>query len=109
MNGWAPKSSETIVTHQQITRNAIYQVAAEFLRANPNPSDSQSSKRLSVLSSLDEASLITAYYGPNSNRNERLFKDAVDKMQEATAAVDYPFKFGFGEDKLACSLRCRAV
>ena len=37
VNGWAPESSEAIVTHQQITRNAIYQVAAEFLRANPNP------------------------------------------------------------------------
>ena len=103
VNGWAPKSSEAIVTHQQMTRNAIYQVAAEFLRANPNPSDSQSSKRLSVLSSLNEASLITAYYGPNSNRNERLFKDAVDKMQEATAAVDYPWpgKFGIREKNLA--------
>ena len=102
VNGMASKSCETIVTHQQMTKNAIYQVADEVLRANPNPRDRLSSQRLSALTSLDESSLITAYYGPNSNRNKRLFKDAVDRMRETTAAVDYFDAFGgFGERKLA--------
>jgi hypothetical protein len=86
-----------------MTRNAILQVAAEVLRANTNPRDSQSSQRLSALNRLDEASLITAYYGPDSNRNKQLFKDAVDRMKKETAAVDYPSKLGYGERKLAAA------
>ena len=90
---------EGMMTHRQMTRNAILEVAAKVLRANTNPRDSQSSQRLSALSSLDEDSLITAYYGLN-NRKKQLFKDAVEKVQKATAAVDFKRS---GENKLAAA------
>ena len=68
--------------------------------ANPNPMDSQSSQWLSALTSLDESSLITAYYGRNDDRKNQIFKNAVKNTLRATAAVDFPSS---GEDKLAAA------
>ena len=81
---------KNVITHRDMTRNALLEVADEVLRDNPNPSDDQSSQRLSALPSLDEGSLITAYYVRSDNRRSRIedFKYAVKTMQKATADVD---------------------
>jgi hypothetical protein len=82
---------KSVVTHRDMTRNAILEVAAEVLRDNPNPSDRQgSSQRLTALTSLNEGSLITAYYGSSDNTRSRKeeLKYAVEAMQKATAGVD---------------------
>ena len=58
----------SLVTHWDMIRNAILEVAAEVLKDNPNPSDSHSSQRFTALpSSPDEGSLITAYYGSSDD------------------------------------------
>ena len=57
-----------LVTHWDMIRNAILEVAAEVLKDNPNPSDSHSSQCLTALpSSPDEGSLITVYYGSSDD------------------------------------------
>ena len=56
-----------LVTHWDMIRNAILEVAAEVLKDNPNPSDSHSSQRLTLPSSPDEGSLIIAYYGSSDD------------------------------------------
>ena len=78
-----------MMTHEDMTRNAILEVAAEVLRTNTNPRDSQSSQRLSDLPRLDEGSLITAYYGINDDRKKQMFRDVVKIMRKATANVDF--------------------
>ena len=93
-------SDVDMITHQDMTKRAILQVADDVLRANPNPSDSQSSQRLSDLTSLDEVSLVTAYYGHSDDRKNQIFKNAVENILSATAAVDFPSS---GEDKLAAA------
>ena len=81
---------KSVVTHRDMTRNALLEVAAEVLRDNPNSRDPHSTQRLTSLSSLDEGGLITAYYGSSDNRRSRKekFKYAVEAMQKATAGVD---------------------
>ena len=83
-------STKDAVTHPEMTRNAILEVAAEVLRDNPNPSDSQgSTQRISALSNLDEENLITAYYGLNDKKKKELFEDAVEVVQKANSNVDF--------------------
>ena len=86
-------SLEDALNHKEMTRNALLEVAAEVLRDNPNPSDAQSSQRLSVLSSLDEESLITAYYGYHDHTRIGAFENAIEAIQEANSDTD------FGEEK----------
>ena len=38
-------SFEDAITHEEMTRNALLEVAAEVLRDNPNPSDQQGSSQ----------------------------------------------------------------
>ena len=94
------ESDVDMITHQDMTKRAILKVADDVLRANPNPSDSQSSQRLSALTSLDEVSLVTAYYGRNDDGKNQIFKNAVENILIATAAVDF---HSSGEDKLAAA------
>ena len=83
-------SFEDAITHEDMTRNAHLEVAAEVLRDNPNPSDSQgSSRRLFALSSLDEGDLITAYYGYNDRDKTHAFEDAVEAVQNGNSNTDF--------------------
>ena len=84
-------SSEDAVTHEDMTRNAHLEVAAEVLRDNPNPSDRLgSSRRLSALSSPDEEGLITAYYGHDDNDiRTNVFENAVESVQNANSDTDF--------------------
>ena len=86
-------SLEDAITHEEMTRNALLEVAAEVLTDNPNPNDAQSSQRLSVLSSLDEESLITAYYGYHDHTRIEAFENAIEAIEEANSDTD------FGEEK----------
>ena len=82
-------SLENAVTHEDMTRNAHLEVAAELLRDNPNPSDRLgSSRRISTLSSLDEESIITAYYGHDHDRTDA-FENAVEAVQNANSDTDF--------------------
>ena len=94
------ETDEEMITHEDMTKKAILEVAAQVLQTNTNPRDGQSSQRLLALSNLDEASLITAYYGLSDERKQQMFKNAVEQMLKATAKVDYPWS---GEDKLAAA------
>ena len=83
-------SFEDAITHEDMTRNAILEVAAEVLRDNPNPSDHQgSSQRLSTLSDFDEEDLITAYYGYHDHARIREFENAVEEIEEANSDTDF--------------------
>ena len=82
---------DSAVTHADMTRGAILYVAANVLRDNPNTDNEGSSKRISSLSSLDEESLITAYYGQSWLTSE--FENAIGAIQDANIEVD------FGEEK----------
>ena len=79
-------SFEDAVNHQEMTRNAHLQVAAEVLRDNPN---SGSYQRLSAVSNLDEESLITAYFGQVDRDRINAFKSAVEVVQDANSDVDF--------------------
>ena len=83
-------SFKDAITHEEMTRNAHLEVAAELLRDNPNPSDRLgSSQRLSALSSLDEESLITAYYGQHDHDRIEGFENAIEAIEEANSDVDF--------------------
>ena len=86
-------SLEDAINHEEMTRNALLEVATEVLRDNPNPNDAQSSQRLSVLSSLSEESLITAYYGYHDHTRIEAFENAIEAIEEANSDTD------FGEEK----------
>lgn len=83
-------SFEDAITHEDMTRSAILDVAAEVLRDNPNPSDSQgSSQRLSILSTdFDEKGLITAYYGYHDHTRIGAFEDAVEAIEKGNSNTD---------------------
>jgi hypothetical protein len=83
-------SFENAITHEDMTRSAHLEVAAELLRDNPNPSDRQgSSQRLSALSDFDEEDLITAYYGHNYGDKIYDFEHAVDDIQNGNSNTDF--------------------
>ena len=86
----ASGSTESCLTHQDMSRSAILQVATEVLRDNPNPNDARSTQRLSSLdpSNLDEKSILTAYCGVCNRQRKNIFEDAVEAVQTATAGVD---------------------
>ena len=83
-------SFEDAITHEDMTRTAHLEVAAEVLLDNPNPSDRQgSTQRLAALSSLDEEGLITAYYGHNYGDKIHDFEHAVEAMQNGNSNTDF--------------------
>ena len=82
-------STKSCLTHQDMSRSAILEVATEVLKDTPNPSYAQGSQRVSSLdqSSLDEKSILKAYYGRHERR-ENIFKDAIKTVQKANANTD---------------------
>ena len=81
---------EDAITHEDMTRTALLEVAAEVLRDNPNPSDRQGSyRRLSALSSLNEEGLITAYYGSSDKDKTHAFEHAVEAVQDGNSNTDF--------------------
>ena len=83
-------SFEDAITHEDMTRNAILEVASEVLRDNPNPSDRRgSSQRLSTLSEFDEEDLITAYYGYHDHARIGEFESAIEEIKEANSDTDF--------------------
>ena len=78
----------TIITHKDMTRAAILDVAAEILSDNPNPDSEGSSSRITALSSHSEESLVMAYYGERDLSRIRSFEDAIDAISDANADVD---------------------
>ena len=83
-------SFEDAITHEDMTRNAILEVATEVLRDNPNPSDRQgSSQRLSTLSDFDEEDLITAYYGYYDQIRIDAFENAIKAIEGANPFTDF--------------------
>ena len=83
-------SLEDAITHEEMTRSALLEVAAEVLWDNPNPSDHQgSSQRLSTLSDFDEENLITAYYGYHDHTRIDAFESAIEAIEEANSNTDF--------------------
>lgn len=78
-----------IVTHPDMTRNAILNVTADLLMDNPNLDSEGSSQRISNLSSLDEGSLITAYYGQEQRSMTSDFESAIESINDANSGVDF--------------------
>ena len=85
-------SKKSCLTHQDMSRRAILEVATEVLRDNPNPNDAQSTQRLSSLDrsslKLNEKSVLTAYHGLYDRRRTNIFKDAVRTVQKANEKTD---------------------
>lgn len=77
------------VTHGDMTRGAILQVARDVFLDNPNSEVVGSSQRISSLEdSADEKSLVNAYYGRKETSITNTFKSAIQVIQEANADVD---------------------
>ena len=83
-------SLEDAITHEEMTRSALLQVAAEVLRDNPLPSDPRGSfQRLSSISNLDEEGIIRAYYGHYNPANIRILENAIAAVEEANSNTDF--------------------
>ena len=83
-------SSDSAVTHKDMSRAAILDVAADLLKENPNPNSAGSSSRIDALNdmSLSEESLITAYYGERRLSITEDFQDVITDITDANAEVD---------------------
>lgn len=92
-------SLASTITHKDMSRAAILDVAADFLRDNPNPESKGSSSRISALSSLSEKSLITAYYGEKQRSRTKTFEKVIEVINDANADVD--LDKGSGKDAAA--------
>ena len=87
-------SLDSALTHKDISRAAILNIAADLLRDNPNPDNPESTSRIATLSDpLSEESLITAYYGERQRSLTRAFQNAIKVIGDANAGVD------LGEEK----------
>lgn len=82
-------SFKSTVTHKDMTRNAILDVAVDLLRDNPNPNNQGSSSRIASLSDPSEKDIVRAYYGStHSTTATRNFKSAIELMQSENSKVD---------------------
>lgn len=81
-------SFDSTITHRDMTRSAILEVAADVLRDNPNPASVGSSQRISALSQPDEEGLVTAYYGEIQRGVTRNFENVIEAIQDANSDVD---------------------
>ena len=92
VNGENPfRFDVSTLTHQDITREAILEVARELLIANPNPDDSESTARISALPIITIRNLITAYYGgtiADSVAFQQSFLGAINAINDANFNVD---------------------
>ena len=81
---------ESTITHKDMSRNAVLNVAAQVLRDNPNSENEGSTARIADLdlSSLSEESLITAYYGSRQRSRTSTFSDVIGVIGDANADVD---------------------
>ena len=85
------------VTHPDMTRTAILTMTREFLLDNPNNKNPGSSQRILALgTSIDESSLVNAYYGREERGIASNFENAIEVIQKANANVDLG-----SEEKLA--------
>ena len=81
-------SFDSVLTHRDITRNAILEIAGYVLLSNPNPANADSTAQIvDALSSLSEESLTTAYYGEQDSRR-RYFQAAIETISDANSDVD---------------------
>ncbi len=87
-----------LITHTDMSRAAILEVAADVLRDNPNPESEGSTSRISALSSLNEKNLITAYYGERQPSILSTFRGVIRTINDANADVDLG-----GEEKVAAA------
>jgi hypothetical protein len=82
-------SLERTTTHTDMSREAILQVAKQFLIDNPNPEDGESTVRISALPELTEETLVTAYYGRRQPSRTRTFRKALREIGLANSGVDF--------------------
>ena len=83
-------STNSCLTHQDMSRSAILEVVTEVLKDTPNPNYAQGIQRVSSLdqSNLDEKSILETYYGRYERRRENIFKDAINTVQKANTNTD---------------------
>ena len=82
-------SRDSALTHKDISRAAILNIAADLLRDNPNPDNPESTSRIAtLLSPLNEDSLITAYYGKRQQSLTRTFRNVIEVIGDANAGID---------------------
>lgn len=79
-------SFDSTITHKDMSRAAVLQVAAEVL--TDNPENEGSVARIAALTSLTESDLVSAYYGEQRRGQTRSFSDAIDAINDANADVD---------------------
>lgn len=85
LNGITFRFNRGTVTHRDMTRQSILQVLRAIFLDNPNM---DSSARILSLQSIDESSLITAYYGRNEGSITSSFKLAIKTINDANSNVD---------------------
>ena len=97
LNGATFTYDRDTVLHGDMTKEAILQVARALFLDNPNSENAGSSSRISNLQSIDESSLITAYYGRKEESITSNFESVIEAINDANANVD----LGREEEKLA--------
>ena len=97
LNGATFKFHRGTITHGDMTEGALLQVARAIFLDNPNNENAGSSSRILSLQTIDESSLITAYYGRKEKSITNNFESVIEAIKDANANVD----LGSEEEKLA--------
>ena len=97
LNGATLQFNRGTVTHGDMTKEALLQITRVIFLDNPNNENTGSTSRILSLQSIDESSLITAYYGRKEESITDKFESVIDAITKANANVD----LGGEEEKLA--------
>ena len=81
-------SLNSVVTHRDMTRKAILEVAANLLKDNLHPRRKGSSSQVKYPKDLDEEGLIATYYGMNKQSRKKTLQGVIEDISDANAGVD---------------------
>ena len=80
--------SFTSVNHRDITEDAVLRFTQTLLAENPNPAVPGSTDAVNAVTPLSVDALLEAYFGSSSRDRARLFKDAIDEIQDSNEDTD---------------------
>jgi hypothetical protein len=79
-------SFDSTITHRDMTRSAILEVASDVLIDNGNRESSQ--RIAAIRNDLTEENLVTAFYGERRRGVETSFENAIETIKDANSDVD---------------------
>ena len=81
-------TSFTSVNHRDITEDAVLRFTQTLLAENPNPAVPGSTDAVNAVTQPSVDTLLEAYFGSSSRDRARLFKDAIDEIQDSNEDTD---------------------